>query len=135
MTKTKAPIIKIQNTSKNPLSQALSRDKIGRSRKVDNLDKWDLVQSEKIQKKTCAICDLKNVYDRKKKKWKYRMINHHILYDPPLVITLCYKCHLWWHGSGRVWKHPFVTDEGKDWGSLKFFYAAIHLYEEKAKFA
>ena len=81
--------------------------------------------------KTCEICGLKNVYDRKKKKWKYRMIDHHIMYDPPIIATLCYKCHVWWHGSGRVWKHPFVINEGKDFGSLRFFYTAIRLYEDK----
>jgi len=74
---------------------------------------------------SCAICGLKY-----RKGLKF--IRHHITYDPPMIVIVCAKCHLWWHGSGKVFKHPFMA-EGRDIGPLKFFHTAIKLYEEGHK--
>jgi len=72
----------------------------------------------------CSICLRKQGTEKGEVK---RMIKHHITYDPEVTVFLCYQCHLWWHGSGRVFKHPFVVDYGRGEGSNMFLVRAAQL--------
>jgi hypothetical protein len=74
--------------------------------------------------KCCEICGLPY-------RKGLRFINHHITYSPAVLAVLCAKCHLGWHMAGPVWKHPFIVEDGKDFGALRFHAACIKLWEEK----
>ena len=88
--------------------------------------------SESGAGKCCAICF-------KRKVGKKKFIDHHIVYKHPdgmgLEITrlLCYTCHTWLHGSGRIYGHPFTRQYGKDLGVLMFHEAAVKMYVDALK--
>jgi hypothetical protein len=60
-----------------------------------------------------------------------RFINHHLLYDPPVLVTLCWGCHARLHNSARSFNHPFEKVYGKDLGPYRFALAVVALYEDR----
>jgi hypothetical protein len=53
-----------------------------------------------------------------------------VLYDPEIVVDLCYGCHSWLHNTARSWNHPFVKKYGKDIGPWHFAIRVCMVYDE-----
>ena len=82
----------------------------------------------------CELCAAAGVETRIRPD--KRAITHHFNYDPPITATLCFACHCWLHGQGRVFNHPIKRqfpdkDSQKAYAPIVFAYAALTLFESK----
>jgi hypothetical protein len=77
---------------------------------------------------TCGICGEGNKKNTKRKK-----VGHHVCYDPEIIRTLCLRCHLRLHGTGRCFNHPFERKFGKAAGPLMFARKVVELYGRDAE--
>lgn len=90
-------------------------------------EKWSIALPENWP--TCELCETRIRPDRKK-------YEHHFCYDPEVTATLCYKCHVWLHGTGPVYHHPFQDafeskEDKKAFAPIVFAYRLIELFERK----
>jgi hypothetical protein len=72
----------------------------------------------------CQICGAV-----KSKSSKMRFVLHHTSYEPEITISLCYPCHAWLHGNGRIYRHPFKEKYGRDKAPYEFARAVVNAYD------
>jgi hypothetical protein len=77
----------------------------------------------------CQICGAEPIAGR-----KMRFIWHHTSYEPEIKVYLCYPCHAWLHGNGKIYKHPFKTKYGRDKAPYEFARAVVGLYDIEAEY-
>ena len=78
-------------------------------------------------KHVCFICG--GLPKNKKGKDKL-FVEHHISYNPEIIILLCFPCHMWLHGQSRVYpNHRIKKTYGVDIGPYVFARRVVKIYE------
>ena len=72
---------------------------------------------------TCEICGEGN-----RKNPRRRSVQHHICYKPEILSTVCLRCHLRLHGTGRCFNHPFEKKYGPAYGPVVFAQKVLEVY-------
>ena len=78
----------------------------------------------------CEVCE-KDLEGNK--KYKPKVIQHHIDYEKDITITVCYACHMWLHGQAKVYRHEFKTKYDRARAPYEFAKAVVKAYEKKKK--
>jgi hypothetical protein len=85
--------------------------------------------------KACEICG--TPYELAPGSRKYPVFHeHHCAYPegdhPAVTAILCYGCHTWLSGTGKVWPtHPFKRGNDKAMAPFWFALAVVDLYQRK----
>ena len=65
-------------------------------------------------------------------------VEHHLSYAPEVKARVCYPCHIWLHGNGRVYRHRIKTESALSDGAnarglapFLFASAVVDLYTRK----
>jgi hypothetical protein len=60
------------------------------------------------------------------------LIRHHLDYGPPeVLINVCYGCHTWMHGNGKVFFHLIKRSAPINMAPFVFAKAVVQIYEER----